>query len=65
MDTEFINVYIQKQKSFIEELVAKNLILEAKVTVTEMIAGDLTSKIQKLEQQIMTLQEKKAKVANT
>jgi hypothetical protein len=52
MDTEFINVYIQKQKTFIEELVAKNLILETKLTIADKIAGELGSKVSTLEGQL-------------
>lgn len=59
MDTEFINVYIQKQKTFIEELVAKNLILETKLTIADKVAGELGSKINSLEDQLAKASEAK------
>jgi len=63
MDTEFINVFIQKQKSFIEELVAKNLILEAKVTIAEKVIADLTSKLEQSQAQITAADTKKVKAS--
>jgi hypothetical protein len=45
MDTEFINVFIQKQKACIEDLMSKNLILDAKLTMAEKVIAELTSKI--------------------
>jgi len=57
MDTEFINAYILKQKSFIEELVAKNLILETKLALAEKISGELGSRINILEEQLAKASE--------
>ena len=68
METEFINVYIQKQKSFIEDLVSKNLILDTKVTIAEKVASDLSAQVNTLRDEIKVLNEsisKKTKSANT
>lgn len=67
METEFINVYIQKQKSFIEDLVSKNLILDTKVTIAEKVASDLSAQVNTLREEIKQLNESnvKKKSANT
>ena len=49
MEAEFINAYILKQKSWIEEITTKWLLGEAKITVLEKQVGDLTAKVEKLE----------------
>lgn len=67
METEFINVYIQKQKSFIEDLVSKNLILDTKVTIAEKVASDLSAQVNTLREELKALNEsisKKNKSAN-
>lgn len=46
MDTEFINVYLQKQKSLIDDLLGKNLLLEVKLTIMERQIAELTSKVE-------------------
>lgn len=57
METEFINAFIQRQKSFIEEIVNKNLLLEAKLSVTEKVIAELSSKLEQATSQ----ENKKAK----
>lgn len=47
---EFVNLYIQKQKNYIEDLVGKLLVLETKATMLE-------SRIVALEQENASLQE--------
>ena len=39
MEADFINVYISKQKALIDDLLAKNIMLETKLAVAESVAG--------------------------
>ncbi len=47
-NVEFVNIFIQKQKNFIDDLVAKNLVLESKISLLE-------AKISSLETQLATM----------
>ena len=55
MDTEFVNAYIIKQKSWIEDLLAKHIILEVRVQIAEAKAAQLADQVallnNKLEKQ--------------
>ncbi len=55
MDTEFVNAYIIKQKNWIEDLLAKHIILEVRVQIAEAKANQLSEQIallnSKLEKQ--------------
>lgn len=55
MDTEFINVYIEKQKQHIENYVARTIILEAKLAVAESTSVKLGQKVEELENEIEKL----------
>jgi hypothetical protein len=46
-NVEFVNIFIQKQKSFIEDLVAKNLVLEARISLLEGEIDTLKSQLPK------------------
>lgn len=61
MDTEFINVFIEKQKQHIETYVAKSIILEAKLAVAENIAAKLGQKVEDLEKELVKLKTAKTK----
>ena len=50
METEFINAFIDKQRKLIEELVSKNLLAEAKVTILEKKIADLSSQLESVNQ---------------
>ena len=39
MEADFVNVYIGKQKALIEDLLAKNIMLETKLSVAETTAA--------------------------
>lgn len=54
MDTEFINVYLQKQKAVIDDFMTKNLLLDTKVTLSEKVVSDLSAKVQELEALVET-----------
>ena len=51
MDTEFVNAYIIKQKNWIEDLLAKHIILEVRVQIAE-------AKVNQLSEQIALLNSK-------
>ena len=55
METEFVNAYIVKQKSWIEDLLAKHIILEVRVQIAEAKANQLSEQVallnSKLEKQ--------------
>lgn len=55
MDADFVNVFITKQKSWIEELLAKHIMMETKLQVTEQKLGE---KIKELESINVILEEK-------
>lgn len=61
METEFVNVFIQKQKALIDDLISKNLILDARLTIAEKTAGELGNKVLAQQEQITSLTEKKSK----
>lgn len=54
MDSEFINVYIAKQKTWIEELVAKQIILETRLQIAEQTIVEKNNEIQVLKDDIDT-----------
>lgn len=47
MDEAMINAILQRQSSYIAEMVNKNLFLEAKLSVVEKQLNDLVSNIEK------------------
>ena len=57
MDTEFVNAYIIKQKNWIEDLLAKHIILEVKVQIAETKVNQLSEQLallnSKLEKQVV------------
>jgi len=55
VDADFINVYISKQKAWIEDLLAKHIILEARVQIVEKSLTEKSSEVDNLH---LTIQEK-------
>ncbi len=55
MEPEFVNAYIVKQKNWIEDLLAKHIILEVRVQMAEAKASQLAEQVallnNKLEKQ--------------
>jgi hypothetical protein len=49
MDAEFINAYVAKQRDYILELVNKNLMLEASLTVTNEKLKVALAEVEKLQ----------------
>jgi len=52
LDTEFVNAYIIKQKSWIEDLLAKHIILEVRVQIAEAKAAQLADQISELNNKL-------------
>ena len=48
MEPEFVNAYIIKQKNWIEDLIAKHIILEVRVQMAEAKAGQLADQVAQL-----------------
>lgn len=60
MEVEFVNVYIAKQKSWIEDLIAKQIILEARLQLAEAKAAQLADDLSKLNTKIEKTTKKKS-----
>jgi hypothetical protein len=52
LDTEFVNAYIIKQKSWIEDLLAKHIILEVRVQIAEAKAAQLADQLSELNNKL-------------
>ena len=52
METEFVNAYIVKQKNWIEDLLAKHIILEVRVQVAEAKATHLAEQVIQLNSKL-------------
>jgi len=55
VDADFVNVFIAKQKMWIEELLAKHIILEARVQIAE---GAIAEKLKEIEKLNADIEEK-------
>ena len=52
MEPEFVNAYIIKQKNWIEDLVAKHIILEVRVQLAEAKAAQLADQVTQLNNKL-------------
>ena len=52
MEPEFVNAYIIKQKNWIEDLVAKHIILEVRVQLAETKAAQLADQVAQLNNKL-------------
>jgi len=48
LETEFVNAYIIKQKNWIEDLMAKHIILEVRLQLAEAKAAQLADQVAQL-----------------
>ena len=48
MEAEFINVYISRQKNWIEDLIAKHIMLESRLQVTEQKLAEKNKEVELL-----------------
>jgi hypothetical protein len=55
VDAEFINVFIGKQKNLIDDFLSKNVMLETKLTVSEMMSAKYKEQV---DQQAVDIEEK-------
>ncbi len=49
MDADFVNVFIAKQKSWIEDLLAKHIILESRLQIAEAAAAEKAREVENLK----------------
>lgn len=61
MEIEFVNAYIAKQKSWIEDLVAKNILLETRLQLAEAKSAQLAELLAASNLQIEKLNNKSKK----
>lgn len=52
MEPEFVNAYIIKQKNWIEDLLAKHIILEVRVQMAEAKAAQLADQVAQLNSKL-------------
>ncbi len=52
MEPEFVNAYIVKQKNWIEDLLAKHIILEVRVQMAEARAAHLADELAQLNNKL-------------
>ena len=60
MDAEFINVYIAKQKSWIEDLTAKHIMLEVRLQLAEARSAKLAEELSAISSKLEKNQKKKS-----
>lgn len=66
MDSEFINAYIIKQKNWIEDLLAKHIILEVRVQIAEAKSAQLADQVVQLNSKLeKQLSKKKSENSDT
>jgi hypothetical protein len=49
VDADFVNVFIAKQKSWIEDLLAKHIILESRLQIAEAAAAEKAREVENLK----------------
>jgi hypothetical protein len=65
MNTELINIYIDRLLYEVSEGVKSRILLETQLKYTEMMNAQLQTKIAELESQVEKLNKKKSKEVNT
>lgn len=65
MEAEFVNAYIAKQKSWIEDYVAKNILLETRLQLAEAKIGQLAGLLEESNSQIEKLNNRTKKKSET
>lgn len=59
MEVEFVNAYIAKQKSYIEDLVAKNIILETRLQLAETKVSQLADELSRINTKVEKQNQRK------
>lgn len=62
MEPEFVNAYIIKQKSWIEDLLAKHIILEVRLQMAEVKVAQLNDQVTLLNDKLEKLIPKKKSI---
>jgi hypothetical protein len=57
METEFVNIFIQKQKDAISNLISQNIMLEARLGYTEAQLNTTTDQLNVANEQVKSLNE--------
>lgn len=65
MEAEFVNAYIAKQKSWIEDYVAKNILLETRLQLAEAKIAQLAGLLEESNSQIEKLNTRTKKKSET
>lgn len=65
MDAEFINVYIAKQKSWIEDLTAKIIMMEVRLQLAEARSAKLAEELAAISSKLEKNQKKKSDTSDT
>ena len=65
MNTEIINLYVDRLLNEVTEGVKSRILLETQLKFTEMMNAQLQTKINELETQVEKLNKKKTKEVNT
>lgn len=65
MDAEFINVYIAKQKSWIEDLTAKIIMMEVRLQLAEATSAKLAEELAAISSKLEKNQKKKSDTSDT
>jgi len=65
LEAEFVNAYIAKQKSWIEDYVAKNILLETRLQLAEAKIGQLAGLLEESNSQIEKLNTRTKKKSET
>jgi hypothetical protein len=65
MNTDLVNIYIERLLNEVSEGVKSRILLETQLKFTEMMNAQLQTKINELETQVEKLNKKKTKEVNT
>jgi len=65
MNSEFINLYIERMKATLDEFLAKNILVETQLTIATQQVNALTKELMEANLKIEQLSKKKEKVQKT
>lgn len=65
MEPDFVNAYIIKQKNWIEDLLAKHIILEVRVQLAEAKALQLAEQVEQLNSKLDKQTKKKSESSDS
>ena len=65
MNSEFINLYIERMKATLDEFLAKNILVETQLTIATQQVNELTKELMEANLKIEQLSKKKEKIIKT